>query len=514
MKKFCLIILSIVLTQMIFAQKQEIRLKKADKSSFKVNKSYRNIDLIEVNTSLSSISTKLESTDLGNFIVLETDGLVKSYDIGKPSIPVYSKLIELPLEAKIKFKVISFEEEIITLPEEGISNKIIPAQPSISKSHDPDKFYFDEKTYKKNEYFNKEITTFEEVGLLRSARLGRIVINPIQYNPVENKLRILNNLKVEVEFIGSNHVKTQELKSKYSSILFDNVLQQYVQNSAIETKQLITETITYVIVADRMFESALSSFISHKQNLGYNVIVGYTDEANVGSTTTSIQSYLEDLYDNPPSGYNPPHYVLLVGDVAQIPSFSSGSHITDLYYFDYTNDNIPDVFYGRFSANNISQLTPQIVKTLQYEQKTMPNASYLYKAVLVAGNDRYGNDLTYGNAQINYATGQYFNSNNGITDYTYIQPQSGTSYFSDIINHISNGVGYANYTAHCGPNGWWDHLNGNYWFDINDINALSNSDMYGLWVGNCCESNRFEVSECFGEAALRANNKGAVGYIH
>jgi hypothetical protein len=508
MKKFYLIILSLILTEMIFAQSNVISLKKADKSSFKLTTSSESIDLIEVNTNLSSLSTKLKSTDNGDFIILESEGLVKTYDLGKPNIPVYSKLIELPLEATIKFKVVSYEEEIFTLSEKGINKKVIPAQPSISKSQDPDKFYFDEKTYNTDEYFNSQITDFEEIGVLRSARLGRVVINPIQYNPVQNKLRILNNLKIEIEFIGSNYDKTQELKSKYSSSLFDNVLEQYIQNTTIKTKQLITETITYVIVADRMFESTLSSFITHKQNLGYNVIVGYTDDVNVGSTTTSIQSYLEDLYDNPPSGYNPPHYVLLVGDVAQIPSYTSGAHVTDLYYFDYTSDNIPDVFYGRFSATNTSQLTSQIEKTLEYEQRSMPDASYLYEAVLVAGNDA-SHELTWGNGQINYATNEYYNSANGIVAHTYLQDEpAGGNYSANIISDINNGVGFANYTAHCSPSGW-----SNPSFTTSNISSLTNTHKYGLWVGNCCRSNRFSESECFGEAALRASGKGAVGYI-
>jgi len=47
----------------------------------------------------------------------------------------------------------------------------------------------------------------------------------------------------------------------------------------------------------------------------------------------------------------------------------------------------------------------------------------------------------------------------------------------------------------------------------NDIASLTNIHKYGLWVGNCCSSNKFDEPECFGEAALRASNKGAVGYI-
>ncbi|NJK96812.1 MAG: hypothetical protein HC905_19525 [Bacteroidales bacterium] len=45
------------------------------------------------------------------------------------------------------------------------------------------------------------------MGILRDKRLGRIIINPIQYNPVQNKLRILNNLKIEINFQGSDYQK-------------------------------------------------------------------------------------------------------------------------------------------------------------------------------------------------------------------------------------------------------------------------------------------------------------------
>ena len=56
-----------------------------------------------------------------------------------------------------------------------------------------------------------------------------------------------------------------------------------------------------------------------------------------------------------------------MGDHGQVPAFSSteqNSHVTDLYYACWTSgDNIPDCYYGRFSAQNASQLAPQITKT-------------------------------------------------------------------------------------------------------------------------------------------------------
>lgn len=506
MKKCVLIILTLLFANSFFAQNR-INLNKAVNNSFVLTEA-KNANTLLISTSLSYISPSTKSTDNGNFIAIESEGLMETFDLGKPNIPVYSKLIEVPIDAAVKFNVISYDEEIVDLKTKGISEKIIPSQPSISKSEEPDSFYYDRNIYNENKYFNTKIADYEEAGIMRSVRLGRVILNPIQYNPVENKLRILNNLKVEIQFVGSNKTKTLLLKAKYANRLFDNVIESYTQRSAIQTQTANSDIITYVIVADRMFESTLSLFITYKRSLGYKVIVGYTDSPDVGSTTASIKAYLENLYNNPAAGYSPPLYVLLVGDIQQIPSFSSNGHVTDLYYFDYTNDNLPDVYYGRFSATTTAQLKPQIDKTMEYEKYSMPDPSYLFNALLVAGAD-YSHQLTYGNGQVNYLTNEYFNSNNGITAYAYLQPEpSGGNYSANIISKINSGVGFANYTAHCGPNGWADPS-----FSTSNIASLTNDHKYGLWIGNCCQSCKFDVTECFGEAVLRAANKGAVGYI-
>ena len=517
MKKYFLFILIVILTEITFSQSRVLTLTKSVKNSFVVNQSSKSNDVLQISTSLSYISFNLNSTKGGDFATLESDGLIRTYNIGKPNIPVFSKLIELPLEASVKFSILSYDEEIIDLGVNGINQKIIPAQPSILKTNPPDNFYYDQSIYNENQYFNTEITSFENVGIMRSVRLGRIEIRPIQYNPVQNKLRILNNLKIEIEFIGSNHIKTQEMKAKYSNYLFNDILRNFIPNLIEDnTKGLINPPVTYVIISGRMFESTLAPFISEKQNLGYKLIIGYTDDANVGNTTTSIKKYLQGLYNNPPTGYDSPVFVLLVGDIQQIPTYynngpcrPSGKHATDLYYFDYTGDNIPDVFYGRFSAQNTSQLIPQIDKTLEYELYTMPDPTYVYKSVLIAGYDGGGNDLTYGNEQIEYGTNEYFNSTNGITTNEYLQPEpSGGNYASNIISNINSGVGFANYTAHGDWDRWYDPS-----FTVDDIHKLTNSHKYGLWIGNCCLANSFDEDECFGEAALRQSNGGAIGYI-
>jgi hypothetical protein len=186
-----------------------------------------------------------------------------------------------------------------------------------------------------------------------------------------------------------------------------------------------------------------------------------------------------------------------------------------MYYceFDGNGDFYPEMYFGRMSATNSGEVEIQVNKTLTYEQYTLADPSYLDEIVLVAGVDAQMAP-TYGNGQINYGTDNYFNVAHGLTIHNYLYG-SGTPITSDmsqaspaIIADISNGVGFANYTAHCGPSGWSDPS-----FELSDINGLQNYDKYGVMIGNCCQSNKFDVAECFGEGLLRASNKGAVAYI-
>jgi hypothetical protein len=101
----------------------------------------------------------------------------------------------------------------------------------------------------------------------------------------------------------------------------------------------------------------------------------------------------------------------------------------------------------------------------------------------------------------------YVNSENGYAN-VYKHPHPCTSEAEKIRAEIGTGVGLANYTAHCNASGWYNPP-----FNTSHIARMINTNKYGLMIGNCCESSKFDVLECFGEALLRAEGKGAVGYI-
>jgi hypothetical protein len=485
----------------------EIRLN-GGKTALKVTGStYQSVTF---SNTISTLQFRDVETKLGPFTELFLEGHGYSNEVGSPKLPVFRRLIEVPVGATFSIVITKQEYKEYECAAAGITNRIIPAQAPVSKGiTDPEliPFEFNAQAYQQNTLLGGTLVTVTPAGIMRAVTLARVDIAPVQYNPVTGKLRIYEKIEATVVFTGADVPATLSMKNRLASPYFEKTY-RLLANYKPETDQLITTSpVTYVIVSDPMFQQALQPFIHWKTRKGFRVIQAYTSDPNVGSTTTSIKAYLMGLYNNPPAGYNAPSFILFVGDVAQIPAWTNNGQATDLRYCEYTNDNIPEVFYGRFSATSLSQLQPQIDKTLEYEQYLFPNEHFLDTCTMVAGADA-AHQLTWGNGQINYGTTYYFNTAHNLISHTYLQPEpSGGNYSQNIRQDVSDGECYSNYTAHGSENGWADPS-----FTIGNIAALQNDHMYPLMVGNCCLTSKYNVT-CFAEELLRANGKGAIGYI-
>ena len=126
----------------------------------------------------------------------------------------------------------------------------------------------------------------------------------------------------------------------------------------IDQKDVITTyPVKYVIISDPMFQAALQPLVDWKRKKGFLVVEEYTNNPAVGNTTTSIHTFVKDLYDNPTDGVAPT-YLLIIGDDGQVPSFNTGQHVSDMYYceFDGNGDFYPEMYYGRLSATTPLQV--------------------------------------------------------------------------------------------------------------------------------------------------------------
>jgi hypothetical protein len=497
---------------------QDIKLTEASNQFVITSKSLSEFTFVN---HLSEISTASIKKDANEFVKLLVSGYGENAKKGNAELPVLEELINIPFGSTIEIKILNKEEQIISLSDYDIDNLVFPSQPSISKGENIEEipFYFNEEYYRYAGFYEKDIVTTELLGKMRGQQLGRISVAPFKYSPNTNELKVITKLEVKVMFKNIDDQVHKRNTHTYYSPEFNHLFKSCLNYLPSPYKDVITSyPVKYVIIADPAFEAAIQPLVDWKTRKGFMVIEGYTNDPLVGNTTASIYAFLKNMYDNATVIDPAPTYLLIVGDDGQVPSFDNGSHLSDMYYceFDGGGDFYPEMYYGRLSATNAGEVEIQVNKTLTHEKYTFPDPSFLDEIVLVAGVDA-GMAPTYGNGQINYGTANYFNFAHALNVHNYLYGvlAPGASFSSDmsgasaeIISDISAGAGFANYTAHCGSAGWSDPS-----FEISDISALQNYDQYGVMVGNCCQSNKFDVAECFGEAILRASNKGAVAYI-
>jgi len=485
------------------ATEDALQLVRSDESGFGITLSYTQI-----------LSRDVQTT-AGTFAEISVPEWGSSQRIGEPKLPLMRRIFSAPLGASVTAEAIRFTEEEILLPMRGIAYPLFPAQPSLSKSQSPEEvpFAYDAAAYLTEGYGTRPLVSVEELGVMRGVRLFALTVEAVQYDPANQTLRTFNHLEISVNFHGGDVAASEYLRRRTASPFFETAYSQYVLNysrpSSLD-EDLVQYPVKYVIVSASMFSTQLAPFIEWKTKQGYEVIVGYVGSGEVGSTTTTIKNYLQGLYNAGTPESPAPSFVLFVGDTGQVPIYSgtSGSHYTDLHYvrLDGLSNYLPEIYYGRFSARTTAELQPQIDKTLEYERYEMPDPSYLGRVVMIAGMDGSFGQV-WANGQINYGTTYYFNGDHGITSNTYLYPNSGSA-AAQIVANASEGRGYINYTAHGSTTSWADPS-----FTITNINSLANAHKYGTVVGNCCLTNSIQVATCFGEAWLRAADKGAIGYI-
>jgi hypothetical protein len=376
---------------------------------------------------IGSINLDRIDTGEGSFAVLTVDGFSRSHEIGEPSLPMVNRLISIPFGCELRVDAVSYEIEEIFLADYDYTDPLVPVQPSLSKSQNPEDvdFEYNREAYNQTGYYSLPLASSSDAGIMRALKLGMVSVAPVEYNPTENSIKIYKNITIQVDFLHPDWEITIAERTRLYSPFFEVVYSQIINYEPLPPtilNDLVTYPVKYLIVADRMFESQLQPFIQWKTKKGFNVITAYTDV--IGYTNTEIRNYIQSVYNNSnPPGDPVPSFVLLVGDDQQIPAFSYSGHISDLDFCEFTNDHNPEIYYGRFSAQTPDLLQPQIDKTLEYEQFTMPDPSYMGDVTMIAGVDAtYA--PTHGNGQINYGTNIYFNSQHGINSNTWLYPQS------------------------------------------------------------------------------------------
>jgi hypothetical protein len=455
--------------------------------------------------SFSSIDASEVTTEKGVFSNITMESTYPSGRIGEPTLPAVNKLLAVPYGVSdLSVEVKNYTTTVYSLSDFGIKT-LYPQQPLLFKNQKPEDvpFAYNAKAYAAKGFAERPIAEAKIQGTMRGIQIGTLTVNPVQYDPATNSIRVFNNIEVEVRYSQYDKSASYNEFARTFSPYFAGVYKQmfnWRDDVYDEHPDLWQAPVKMLVIANRMFEESLQEWLNWKTTKGIYLNVHYTDE--IGSNSSAISAFIQQEY-----GKDAPTFLTIVGDKDQVvPGVASASQshcVSDLPYSSVDGDQFPDMFHSRLSATSPAQLTSMLNKALEYEQYTMPDPSYLNNVLLIAGEDN-GYGITVGRPAIWYASHYYYNEEHGFENV--YEFSHGT--YTNCYSYLSTGVGFANYTAHGGQDCWAGPS-----FTVSDVNNLTNEHKYFLAVGNCCQSGDWGYGTCFGEALVRAENKGAYAYI-
>jgi len=452
-----------------------------------------------LNSNESHITLKVEfnayalsklSTSKGTANLLQIPDCERTKVKGAPDLPKITQSVVIPDHTDMKVNL--SKSKYVEL--DGID--IVPSKGVLSREIDPSTVPYEYgEVYSKDVFYPSDIVKGNDPYIIRNVRGKSVTVYPVQYNPVTKKVRIYTRLVIDMVPSGTKGVNAlQKNANVKNDDVFENVLSNHFLNYKPSTSKLSENTKKMLIVSYSSFMSAMEEFKAWKESIGYTVdLINYSD---IGSSS-ALKNYVQNQYDQNGTGY-----LLLVGDHAQVPSSSTSAGYSDNNY-GYTSgsDHYLDIFVGRFSAENSTQLQTQIDRTIYYESQVNSSDTWFKNGVGIASNEGTG-----GGGDDNESDEQHMNNiEYDLEGYGYTMDriyQDGGS-ASQLSSALNNGRGIINYVGH-GSNTSWSSM----YYSQTDVNNLSNDHKLPFVISVACVVGNFTGMTCFSETWLRATNNG------
>jgi|GEM_PF-3419685 len=422
-----------------------------------------------------------------------------SQDAGKPELPVFNSIVEIPLNAvDIQLSFLVQDSLRLSLSQlTDSADRLWPRQPSLRKNtSDIPTFQRSEIVYSSESYRpSPQLYHWEDLGVMRDKRYIRLTIFPVSYEIQAAELQCVLAgdliLSWRREALAGGPEPASEGLTGYET--------------GVET--LLEHPLMMIIRADNYDPALFEAFADWKRSLGIRIELLSRSEA--GSTAEGIRAMLKSRYLNSDPAQPFPDFLLLAGELEQLPAFQSrlGSwdHVTDLYYAALSDDDmLPDLSVGRLPSSTSAELSAMLRKSMNHEALQASDGSHLSRAVLIAGYDSFGNTDRYGIPTIDYGRRYRFIPENGFTEVVSFE---GSGPGAPILEEVDRGVSFVNYTGHGSFSSWEDPLVSNF-----SLESLTNQS-YPLLITNGCKTSAFDKSLSFGEAWMRHQNGGAMAYI-
>ncbi|MCQ2320014.1 MAG: C25 family cysteine peptidase [Bacteroidales bacterium] len=356
----------------------------------------------EQNAQKVSLEYKMDKFDLKPIEVkgesmceVTMSGLVMPNLKGEPNVPFINRMMAIPQGATAKVSIVSFDKEIIG------NVDIAPSLGYCVENDDlPTDYEKNISIYSKDATYPGEIVKIAGKTELRGVDVVQFSICPVQFNPVKKEIAVYRNIVFSIEFEGGNgHFGEDRLRSPYwDPILSQNVInydclpkidyekrmQQWLRDNEEGAEYLI------MVPNNEDFRVYGEKLANYRRKQGILTQVLSMNDIGV-SNIVELRAWFHEAYA---SWAIPPVAVCLLGDhntnINQgIPAMisdhpSDGTCITDNFYADVNDDNLPDMCFSRLVAKNKNELPVFVDRQIEYEY-TNPNMEpYTYSHPITA----------------------------------------------------------------------------------------------------------------------------------
>lgn len=480
MKKISVLLLLLLVVNLMFAQKIAYTILSSDDSGLTVK-----IDMPAYSTSPVEINGQV-------YQKLALSGAYTLDELGVPELLVDGKSLIIPENSQPTVSVMNADYEVVE------NFKLHPSKGVIFRNTNPDDVpYQFGAAYQRDAFQMAAPVQLTSTFYMRDFHGVTLQVFPFDYNPVQQKLKVYRSLTVRVNY---NAPYTAQ-RARKNCTEFNEVYQNFFLNYERSRYTTIVETGEILIITPAQFVEALQPYVNWKIKNGYPTTVVTLE--TVGSTNTAVKNYITSFYNEHNLAF-----VVIVGDGNLFPYFTKDGEISDNFYTEIVgNDEVPDIILGKISAENVTHVTTQVNKFIQYEEN--PAVTTHFDQFLgIGSSEGPGEENEYDYQHIRNIdnklqaftyTGGYelFEGSQGGLD------ASGNPTAANVSAAVNAGVGIITYCGH-GDVTLWATTN----FNNTNIGNLTNYNMLPFIISVACLNGSYVNNTCFAEAWLRATKNG------
>ena len=355
------------------------------------------------------------------------------------------------------------------------------------------------------QYFPENNLIVSDYMIFRGLVVKQITFYPFRINLSTGELEAMENVSIFIDEYQTQNYR--EYKQQKKSKLFEGFYQDLIINYESDSRsdEYQSPSILYICGGSSSNNPYVQDLFEWRHKTGY--IVNYVSTDEIGSSSSSVKSYIQNAYDN---WENPPEIVGLIGDTGgsysigyYTESWSGYGGAGDLPYTQLDGtDLLPEVLIGRISVNSNSDLNNVINKTIAYEK-----ATYISQI----GTDWYENAALCGDpsssGQSTIITNQYIENIMNQYGFENINTNYGNGNYANWMeNQLEDGCLYMNYRGYYGSSGFGSN-------NINSANNYYKTPFASFLTCGTGDYNSTSLSEEFFRAGSVSNPKGAVASI-